>query len=246
MPRVRLAFQPPRRFNGPMKRPTTRTAVLAGATGLVGGFLLRELLGDPSYSKITILVRPPLSLRHPKLRQLKLDFDRLEGLTRSLQARDWYCALGTTIRRAGSPEGFRKVDYGYITAFGRAASRTPGTSLYLVSSQGASNRSPFFYLRVKGETEEALKKLPLRALHLFRPSLLLGPREVIRRGEAFAGFLFGILGPFLVGPLRRFRPVAAEAVAQSMVGAARQDLPGIHLRESETLLPSSPERISRG
>lgn len=209
-----------------------RTAVVLGATGLVGMECVKRLLAHPSYAKVRVLVRRPLPLSHPKLEQHVVDFDRLED-----SASEWlrgdavFCCLGTTIKKAGSQEAFRKVDFSYAFAAARIAFSNGVPRWFLVSSVGADPRSPNFYLRVKGELEEALKKLGFRELHLFRPSLLLGERQESRPLEKTSIEVFGRLGFLFAGPLRKYRPVGAENVAQAMVQASQGDLPGVHVHE---------------
>ena len=163
-----------------------RTALLAGATGLVGGHLLRRLLADPRYRQVIAVSRKALGIEHPKLRPVITVFDAIEAAVAGLDETvdDAFCALGTTVKTAGSRAAFRRVDFGYVVAFARAAG---AQRLMLVSAMGASARSGIFYLRVKGETEEAVAVLSYPALHIFRPGLLLGQRaEVPSHGRRSA------------------------------------------------------------
>ena len=133
-----------------------RTALLAGATGLVGGHLLRRLFADPRYRQVIAVSRKELGIEHPKLRPVITDFDAIEAAVAGLgeTVDDAFCALGTTVKTAGSRAAFRRVDFGYVVAFARAARAAGAQRLMLVSAMGASARSGIFYLRVKGETEE--------------------------------------------------------------------------------------------
>jgi uncharacterized protein YbjT (DUF2867 family) len=214
---------------------STKTALLAGATGLVGGFCLRKLLENPRYGKVVVLGRRLPDVQHPRLEAHKVDFDKLEEQKDLLKADDIYCCLGTTISKADSREAFSKVDYAYPLHIARIAAENGASRFLLVSAMGADSRSYFFYNRVKGQVEEAVKTLPFRFTGIFRPSLLLGPRREKRFGEKMAIILAQPLAFLFSGPLRKYRPVQAEAVAAAMVAAAGQELEGVHVFESDRI-----------
>ena len=194
-----------------------RTALIAGASGLVGGFLLRQLLDSPEYGRVVALGRRPLDLAHPKLAQVTSDFATLEKTAADLRCDDAFCCLGTTIRKAGSQAAFRAVDHVAVLAFAWAARRNGAGRFFVVTALGADARSRVFYNRVKGETEEALAVLDFKTLAIFRPSLLLGPRAETRRGERVGAAFMWLAEPLLLGPLRKYRAIQAEVVARAMV-----------------------------
>jgi len=194
-----------------------RTALIAGASGLVGGFLLRQLLDAPEYDRVVALGRRPLDLTHSRLGQVTADFASLDKVAADLRCDDAFCCLGTTIGRAGSRDAFRAVDHAAVLAFAWAAQRGGAARFFAVSSMGADARSRVFYHRVKGETESALEVLGFRTLAIFRPSLLLGPRAESRPGERFAAAVLWLADPLLLGPLRPYRAIEAEVVARAMV-----------------------------
>lgn len=201
-----------------------RTTVLAGATGLVGGYLLDALLESELYDRVVALGRRPVAREHPKLAQHTVDFGRLPGADASwAPAADVYCALGTTIRAAGSEDAFRRVDFAYPLALANAGLAWGAERYFVVSSVGADAGSRVFYSRVKGELEEALRGLGYRALVIARPSLLLGSRAELRLGERVAAPVMRAAAPLMVGPLARYRPVHAEAVGRALVRAAERD-----------------------
>ena len=204
-----------------------RTALLAGATGLVGSHLLRLLLADETYQKVRILGRRGLPLTSPKLQQRLIDFDHLADLD-APKVDDVFCCLGTTIKKAGSQEAFRKVDLGYVEALARVAARAGAKQFLLVSAIGANAKSRVFYSRVKGETEAAVQAVGFAGTHIFRPSLLLGSRAESRPMERLSVLVGGPLGFVFAGPLRRYRPIPAETVAAAMVKAAKKARPGAH------------------
>ena len=200
---------------------TKTTALLAGATGLVGGHLLEYLLASPRHSRVVAVTRQPLELTHDKLNNLVVDFDDLEDGIRAagIKADEAYCALGTTIKKAGSQAAFRKVDFDYETAFARAALAAGAKRFALVSAVGASASSSIFYSRVKGETEEAIRAMGFPALHIFQPGVLLGKRGEARPAEQLAITVTPILNLGLQGPLRKYRGIAATDVAKAMLAA---------------------------
>ena len=207
-----------------------RRAIVAGASGLVGGHLVRRLLADETWSAVTLLVRRELPLAHPKLTQRVVDFANLPPLP---AADDLFCALGTTRAKAGSREAFRAVDFDAVLAFARAGLAAGAKQILLVSSLGADYAARTFYSRVKGEAERAVATLPFDSVQIFRPSLLLGERAERRGGERIAALLLGPLAWFAPGPLARLRPIAADTVAAAMLEVARAAGRSVAIYQSE-------------
>lgn len=212
-----------------------RTALLLGATGLVGGHCLDLLLNDPAYGKVSTLGRRPLSREHQKLEHHVIDFERLPDFASVMNAQDVFCGLGTTIKKAGSKENFRRVDFTYQYEVARLASEQRAEHLLLVSSLGADARSSIFYNRVKGELEDAVSKLAFNGVSIFRPSLLLGERTEFRLGESVAELPMRYVSFLMVGPLRKYRPVHAHAVAAAMIKIAKEHLTGVNIFESDRI-----------
>jgi uncharacterized protein YbjT (DUF2867 family) len=190
-------------------------AILAGASGFVGGRLLQHLLADPACEGVIALVRRPLPFVHPKLEARIVDFAALPPIA-GTQA---FCCLGTTIRAAGSQAAFRKVDHDHVLAFARAACDGGATRFHLVSAVGADARARNFYLRVKGETETDVAALGFTGLDIFHPSLLLGPRAEFRFGEAVARTIMPWINPMLPS---RYRAIDRDVVARAMAAAAKR------------------------
>ncbi len=219
-----------------------RTAIVAGATGLVGGHCVTDLLASDRYGSVIAVGRRPLDRAHPKLRQVMVDFADLES-ARDLAADDVFCCLGTTIGKAGSRDAFRQVDFGYPMALARATLGQGAQQLLLVSSLGADPDSRTFYLRVKGDLEAAIRKLPFTAALVFRPSLLLGERKDLRLGERVSAMAMLGLSPLMRGRFSRLRPIRAADVARAMVRAAQLETGGYSIFESDQIadLASRPD-----
>jgi uncharacterized protein YbjT (DUF2867 family) len=198
-------------------------AIIVGATGLVGQECLRLLLAR--YDSVTALLRRTTGRLHPRLTERMMDFDRLDTIEIPKGAHV-YCAIGTTIKKAGSEAAFRKVDHDYPKKLGERAAAAGGVRFAIVSSVSADAHSNNFYLRVKGELEDALREMPFDALHIFRPSFLVGDRAEKRTGEKAGIVLAKGFGFFLVGPLRKYRAIPSVAVAAAMVTASNSDLSG--------------------
>ena len=210
-----------------------RSAV-AGASGLVGGCLARRLAGDKAFGEVTLLVRTELPPLSPKVLQRVVDFGSLPA-SQLGRPDAVFCALGTTIARAGSEEAFKKVDLEAVVHLARAASEAGARQFLVVSSLGADPKASAFYLRVKGEMERALRALPFEGLQIFRPSLLLGDRKEVRLGEQVAALLAAPLGWLMVGPAARYRPIEADAVAAAMVRVAKGAPVGANVYESDRI-----------
>lgn len=220
-----------------------RSALLLGATGLVGGHVLDLLLHDPAYGSVLVLGRRAVAREHPRLRQEVVDFDRVRDFAGEVRAQDVFCCLGTTIRAAGSREAFRRVDLDYPRAVAEAAARNGAERFLLVSALGADAGSSVFYNRVKGEAEDAVRTLPFQEVAILRPSLILGERAERRPAEALAQRLAPRLSPLLRGPLRRYRAVEAEVVARAMLRLAKSGGRGVRVVESDGIQALGGEEL---
>lgn len=198
-------------------------ALVLGATGLVGKSLVTQLLNDPRYQTITVLVRKPLSrnffgVKEEKLQPIVIDFSRLEEYQGYFGAEHIYVCLGTTIKQAGSRAQFRLVDFEYIHIAAQLARAQRAKSFVWISSVGANAKSRNFYLRVKGELENAIMSMSgLDKASAVRPSILVGQRTQIRRAESIGIIISRLLSFMLVGPLAKYRPVRATDVAAQMI-----------------------------
>jgi uncharacterized protein YbjT (DUF2867 family) len=209
---------------------TRNTAVLVGATGLVGNYLMNVLAEDAFYDRVLVLTRRPVDPPEvvSKVDNLFADFERLESLELPGATHVFSC-LGTTIRKAGSQEGFRKVDFEYVVALAKSARRAGAHHMSLISSVGANPGSANFYLRVKGETETAVSGLGFEGLHIFRPSILLGHRREERPGERIGAVMARGLEWLMLGPLKKYRPMPAPLLASAMAAAGERGGAGLHV-----------------
>lgn len=212
-----------------------RTALIVGASGLVGGHLLTALLNDDAYLRVTALVRKPLSTSHPKLAQEIVDFTRLSDIAGKISAQDVFCTLGTTIAKAGSQDAFRKVDYEYPLAVAEMALLRGAEQYLIVTAIGADARSAFFYSRVKGEVEQACEALGYKTFVAFRPSFLAGERPESRLGETLGLAAMKFWGFAMIGPLAKYRAIDANVVANAMVIEAKRSAPGRRVIESDAI-----------
>ncbi len=211
------------------------TALIIGATGLVGEACLHQLADNAGYETVIALTRSKISFTHPKVRNIIVDFNNLDKHSADIQANHVYCAMGTTIGKAGSKEAFRKVDYEIPMQVARIAKANGAEKFMLVSSLGADAKSSIFYSRVKGELEESLKDLGYKVLLIFRPSILLGNRKEKRTGEEFGRFFAEKLPFLFAGPLAKYRGTPAQVVAKAMVNSALVEKAGTCIIENEEI-----------
>lgn len=213
-----------------------RQALVIGATGLVGGLLVRSLLQNPAYGRIRVLVRRPLEMEHPKLEQHVVDWEQLEeqkDLFRDVD--DLYCCLGTTIKKAGSQENFRQVDFHYPVKAAKLAKEYGVSQMLVISSMGADAGSRMFYSRTKGEMEEALTDIGFRSLHIFRPSLILGDRKEKRLGEQLAAHAMTFLDRWMKGRVDKYRAIQASTIARAMMNIALVQTNGNHVYSNDVI-----------
>ncbi|TCI44307.1 MULTISPECIES: NAD(P)H-binding protein [unclassified Exiguobacterium] len=196
-----------------------KTALVVGATGLIGRELVEQLLEQERYDAVWIVVRRSKRWSHPKLHEI-VGFEKMDETLPHID--DVYCALGTTIAVAGSQQAFKHVDLELPLEVARVAKQHGATRYAVVSAQGASLRSPFFYNRVKGELENGLKVFGFEHLIIARPSLLLGDRESFRLGEKAAEVVSRPFQPLLLEKVPNAAPIQALHVARALIMAAEE------------------------
>lgn len=201
-----------------------QTALIAGATGLVGEQLLQRLLSGTAYAQIKVLTRRPLALKDPRVIEIMTDYSGLDTLGGQWRADDVYCCLGTTLKQAGSKAAFERVDYQMVLDLARATKAQGAKQFLVISAAGTSATSPSFYSRVKAHMEQDVATVGFDVVHIVRPSLLLGARTQSRPGERVSQILMPALSPLLQGSLKKYRAIRAEDVAAAMLElAARHD-----------------------
>jgi uncharacterized protein YbjT (DUF2867 family) len=215
---------------------TKKTALVVGATGLVGSELLSLLLKDDYYSKVKAVVRREVEIQDAKLEIIITDFKDMNRLGDKLAADHIYCCLGTTMKKAGSKDAFYKVDFHFPLEIAKLCQSYGAKQFFLVSAMGANIASKIFYNRVKGEIEVAISSVPFQGVNIFRPSLILGDRNEKRFGEKIAAIFSKILSPFFIGPLKKYKPIQASAVAEGMFKIAKQELNGFYIFESDQMV----------
>lgn len=205
-----------------------RIALITGATGLVGKALVRLLLAKDYYQKIIILSRRELDIKDNRIVMVLLDdFDKMEDVADQLNAHHVYCALGTTLKQAGSKEKFKKIDVEWPLRLAEICRKQPLFEQFLmVTSHGANSDSPLFYNQVKGEVEDELMKMDFKCLKIFQPSLLLGYRDEFRFWEEVMKFLSAILSFFMIGAKTRLWSIRGSEVAIAMFKVAREGKEG--------------------
>jgi uncharacterized protein YbjT (DUF2867 family) len=209
----------------------SHTALVAGSTGLIGGQLLSLILEDPYYDKVIALSRKPLSLTHAKLQNILVEVDQINQ-NKDLNAEDVFCCLGTTIKQAKTKEAFRKVDFDYPLELAKILKANGAKQFLLVSALGSNKNSGVFYNRVKGEVEEAIAAVGYDSFHIFKPSLLVGPRKEQRSGEDAAKVFYKIFG-FLIP--KKYKEIESIKVARAMIALAKTEKQGLQIHESDVL-----------
>ena len=210
-----------------------QTAVVIGASGLIGSQVVQLLLNDSAFHEVRILVRRQLSIAHPKLITHIVSFDNYADLKEKIgSGHSIFCCVGTTLKKVkGDKELYKKVDYQIPVNCANAAFENGFKRYLLVSSVGAKKDSRNFYLNLKGSVEDAIAKLQFTSTHFFRPSLLLGDRNEFRLGERFAQGAMSMFAFMFQGSLARYKAIESGDVAKAMVNAAKSDRQGLHIYE---------------
>lgn len=210
-------------------------ALVAGGTGLVGTHLVQYLCADPTFDQVKVLVRKSTQNPPKKVEIITVDYDDLPAFDDLLKADVAFCCLGTTIKKAGSKQKFRMVDYDYPLTLAKLLAKVGCRQFNIITAMGADKKSIFFYNQVKGEIEESLQGLWYGNLNIFRPSLLLGVRPEKRFGEQFGAMVMKIISPLMLGPLSKYKAVHAQAVALAMLIVSKKGLSGNHIFQSDVI-----------
>ncbi len=222
-----------------------RTALIVGATGLVGREVLNVVLKYDYYDEIIVLGRSSIAIKDNRIKEVLINFDDLANHKDEISAHDYYVCIGTTMKQAGSKEVFYRVDFTYPHELGKIAEKDPKFEQYLlVSSLGADAESALFYNEVKGQIEEALKVLNLKTLHIFQPSLLIGARKDFRFFEELAKFFSSMLSFFVIGSGKRFWAIEGTSVAKAMFLIAKRKEEGTFTHRPAEMLKIAPPNKS--
>lgn len=210
-------------------------AIIAGSSGLIGSILLDILLQEPFYDEVLILIRKELPIKHPKLKQLVVDFDRLDAYKEHLTGHALFCCLGTTKAKTPDKVVYRAIDHDYPLQLAQLAHQNGVKQYHLVSSIDANAASSTFYLKTKGETENDLQKVGTPALYIYRPSFLTGDRQEKRAMEKIISYLYIIINPLLFGGLKKYKSIPATTVAKAMYKQSMQSTTGLFIYESDQI-----------
>lgn len=212
-----------------------KTAVVAGSTGLVGSHLVKILAASKEYEAVIAIVREKSSFIHEGVITIEVNYNRLHDFVEAIKADDVYCCLGTTMKKAGSKANFYQVDYTYPLELAKIAELNHSTQFHIITAAGSNSKSTFYYNRVKGDIENAILKLNIPNVNIYRPSLLLGDRNEKRVGEQIGAVLAKLANPLLIGRLRRYRAIQAKTVAQAMFKVSQSNMEGAHIYESDKI-----------
>lgn len=215
-------------------------AIIIGANGLVGSELTKQILSDEAYSKVTLIARRYIDLEHEKLDIQIVDFKNLHKDWDLFKCDDMYYCLGTTRSETPKKTDYQKIEYDYCVNIAKISHHNKVRKFLYISSLGASPKSWFYYLKLKGEVEEQLMLIGFEYLHIFRPYVLLGKREGFRYGESVAKFFLKIFNFMMVGFLKNFKGMPAILLAKSMIHYAKQNNKGVFIhsnREIHELFP---------
>ena len=201
-----------------------KTALLFGASGLVGSHLLNQLIKDTNYSKIKLFVRSVTEIIDPKVEIIKTDFNNLQNHKEDVKGDDCFFCIGTTKKNSSDKDEYRRVELDIPKEIAKIAKLNLVNSFIFVSAIYTNPNSSGDYVKFKGLVEEELKRLNFPKLALMRPSFLMGDRKEKRVGEKIGIFVFKLLSPLLLGPLKKMRPINAETVAKAMIRAANENL----------------------
>jgi uncharacterized protein YbjT (DUF2867 family) len=200
-----------------------KTALLFGASGLVGSHVLTQLISNNNYSKIKLFVRSSIDISDPKIEIIQTDFNNLENHREDIKGDDCFFCIGTTKQNSPDKNEYRRVELEVPKQIAQIAKSNLVNSFVFVSSGYADPKSSGDYLKFKGEVEEELKRLNFPKLGIVRPSFLLGDRKEKRIGEKIGIFVFKLLSPLFLGPLKKMKPIHSAIVAKGMIAIIQND-----------------------
>jgi len=212
-----------------------KTALVFGATGLIGGHLTKLLLENSNYEKVKLFVRSDINFQHQKIQIIKIDFKNLSKHTQEIKGDDCFFCIGTTRKNSPNKQDYQRIELDIPKQISSIAKSNSVNSFSFISSGMANSKHSGDYLRFKGLVEEELQKLNFNHLSILRPSFLLGKRKENRIGERMGIFVFKLLSPFFIGPLKSMKPIESEIVARAMIHLSNNNL-GKNIFESDEIL----------
>lgn len=218
-----------------LKKEYMKTALIIGGTGLTGSHLLNSLVNSDTYEKIIAFSYRETEFNHPKLVKHIVDFDKPEEFCDLVRGDDFFCTIGTTIKKAGSKQAFKKVDYTYPQQFAKCAMENGVPNFLIISALGADATSSNYYMQTKGDIEKYLKQGSFKSVSVMRPSLLIGDRDEFRFAEKVGGAVMKLFSFAFIGPLEKYKPIKGETLANAMFTIAQKDSAGFNVYLSDEL-----------
>lgn len=220
-----------------------QTAVVIGATGLIGGHVVEELLADEHFDKVVVLVRKEYALQHPRLIVRIVDFNNPADYKNKLGTGNAiFSCIGTTQKKVnGDRDAYKKIDFDIPVTAAKFGKEAGFDTFLLVSAVGANAKSSNFYLRLKGEVDEAVSSFGINAVHIFRPSMLLGKRGEYRFGEKLMQAVMKGIDFMFIRSMRKYKSIQATTVAKAMVAAAKNSQPGDHVYQYDEMMALARE-----
>ena len=215
-----------------------RVALLFGSSGLIGGHLLNQLIKDNNYSKIKLFVRLAPEISDPKIEIIKTDFNNLQNHKEDIMGDDCFVCIGTTKQNSPDRDEYRRVELEVPKEIAKIAKSNLVNSFIFVSTLYANPKSSGDYVKFKGLVEEELKRLNFPKLAIMRPSFLMGDRKEKRASEKIGIFVFKLLSPLLLGPLKKIKPIHSEIVARAMIVVVKRDIQKIIFESNEIVKTS--------
>ncbi|MFT3947706.1 MAG: NAD(P)H-binding protein [Agriterribacter sp.] len=215
-----------------------KTAILLGATGLTGNYLLQLLLADDRYEKVRAIVRKPLQQTHPKLEVKVIDFKNAQAFREAIGSGDIiFCCIGTTMKNVKNDKTlYRQIDYDIAADAAKYGSENGFTQYLLISAIGSNAESANFYVRLKGEVENAIQTFPYQSIDIFRPSLLMGDRKEKRIAEKIFQSIMPVFSFLMIGGMQQYKPIHITVLAKAMCNAPFVNKAGVHIEVYKDIL----------
>jgi hypothetical protein len=210
-------------------------AIIIGASGLIGSTLLDILLTQPEYTEVFVLVRKEIAVKHKKLTQLVVDFDKLDDYADVITGHAIFCCLGTTKKNTPDKNTYRKIDHDYPVKLAQIGAKNGVEQFHIVTALGADPNSSIAYPKLKGETEEDVKKSGIKSIYIYQPSMITGDRKENRPLEKIITVIMRVIDPLLIGSLKKYRSIPAKTIAMAMFKQSLTNNEGIFAYPSDKI-----------